>query len=129
MKRLLTTILTGMVLLTLPASVFAGVAGSDHDLTSGGDKLCFACHVPHNAGGDKLWSSTPSGTFTGVQDLCYTCHDGGVTSVGLTTAFDNAKEQHLNVGTDCSGDGACHDVHNQNPNLTGRFLVVAVYRR
>lgn len=125
MKRLLLTIATGMVLLSVPANVLAGVAGSDHDLTGTGAKLCFSCHIPHNALGDKLWASTPSGTFTGVQDLCYTCHDGSVTSVGATTAFDALKQQHLTVGPDCSGDGACHDVHNQNPNTTGRFLVVA----
>ena len=123
MKKLAILVAT-LALLALPAAVFAGVAGSDHDLTGSGEKLCFACHIPHNALGDKLWSQTPSGTFSGVQDLCYTCHDGTPTSIGLTTAFDVAKEQHLNVGTDCSGDGACHDVHNQNPNGTGRFIVV-----
>ncbi len=118
--------LTGLLLLVLPAIAVAGVAGSDHDLTGVGEKLCFACHIPHNALGDKLWSRTPSGTFSGVQDLCYTCHDGGVTSVGVLTAFNTATEQHKNVGTDCSGDGACHDVHNQNPNGTGRFTVAGV---
>ncbi len=118
--------LVGLVLLGIPAVALAGVAGSDHDLTGSGEKLCFACHIPHNALGDKLWARTPSGTFTGVQDLCYTCHDGGVTSVGVTTAFNTAKEQHKNVGTDCSGDGACHDVHNQNPNGSGRFTVAGV---
>jgi predicted CXXCH cytochrome family protein len=125
MKKLTLTLI-GIAVLTLPVTVLAGVAGSDHDLTGGGQKLCFACHIPHNALGDKLWSSTPDGTFTGVQDLCYTCHDGGVTSVGVTTAFDENKEQHATVGADCSGAGACHDVHNQNPNLTGRFLVAGV---
>ncbi len=120
MKKLI-IILTGVAILALPAMTFAGVAGSSHDLTGSGSKLCFACHIPHNALGDKLWAQTPSGTFTGVQDLCYTCHDGGVTSKGLTTVFDVAKEQHKNVGADCSGDGACHDVHNEG---TGSFLVV-----
>lgn len=123
MRKLLLVII-GLVLLSLPVTSFAGVAGSDHDLTGGGTQLCFACHTPHNAQGARLWASTPSGTFTGVQDLCYTCHDGSVTTVGQTTVMDAVKEQHLNVGADCSGAGACHDVHNQNPNLTGRFLVV-----
>jgi predicted CXXCH cytochrome family protein len=114
-----------MSLLALPAAALAGVSGSDHDIT-GGAKLCFECHIPHNAFGDKLWFQTPSNTFTGVQDLCFTCHDGTPTSVGLTTAFDENDEQHAIVGTDCSdgGGGACHDVHNQNPNLTGKFLTV-----
>jgi len=122
----------GLGLLLLPSLVFAGVSGSDHDLTGGGDKLCQACHIPHNALGDKLWARTPSGTFGGVMDLCYTCHDGSVTSVGLTNVFDITLEQHLNAGVDCSGAGACHDVHNQNPNPPGgpqtpgggRFVVV-----
>ena len=123
MKRLLAS-LAGLAVLMAPAVGLAAVQGSDHDLTGVGEKLCFACHIPHNALGDKLWASTPSGTFTGVQDLCYTCHDGSVTSVGATPAFDAALEQHKNLGaTDCSAPtGACHNVHTQNPNGTGRFL-------
>ena len=105
-------------------TIFANVAGSDHDLTGSGQKLCMACHLPHNAQGDKLWVSTPVGTFSGVADLCFTCHDGSVTTVGTTTAFDQSKEQHVAVGSDCSGEGGCHDVHNHNPNNTGRFVVV-----
>jgi len=116
--------MVGLSLLLLPSLVFAGVSGSDHDLTGSGERLCMTCHIPHNAQGDKLWARTPSGTFGGVMDLCYTCHDGSVTSVGVTTVFDITKEQHLTVGADCSGSGACHDVHNQNPNGTGRFVVV-----
>lgn len=124
MKKLLTIMMVAM--LALPATVLAGVAGGDHDMTGGGDKLCFACHIPHNALGDKLWASTAGSAFGGtVADLCYTCHDGSVTSIGSTTAFDLAKEQHATVGADCSGPtGTCHNVHDQNPNLTGKFLSV-----
>jgi predicted CXXCH cytochrome family protein len=123
-KRFL-VITAGLAVLVTPVVGLAGIQGSDHDLTGTGEKLCFACHIPHNALGDKLWASTPSGTFTGVQDLCYTCHDGSVTSIGATTAFNTLLEQHITVGADCSGpSGSCHDVHNQNPNTTGRFLVV-----
>ncbi|HUU46161.1 MAG TPA: cytochrome c3 family protein [Acidobacteriota bacterium] len=122
--RKLVIIVAGVLVLAFPVTALAGVAGSDHDLTGSGEKLCFACHIPHNALGDKLWARTPSGTFSGVQDLCYTCHDGGVTSVGATTAFDASLQQHKVVGTDCSGDDACHDVHNQNPNGSGGFLIV-----
>jgi predicted CXXCH cytochrome family protein len=125
-KKKLYALAVSFALLALPMAALAGVQGSDHDLTGGGQKLCEACHTPHNALGDNLWASTPGGTFSGVQDLCFTCHDGGVTSVGVTTAFDENKEQHAIVGADCSGAGACHDVHNQNPNLTGRFTVAGV---
>lgn len=121
MKRLIGTI-AAVVILVSPMSVMAGVAGSPHDLTGSGEKLCMACHIPHNAQGDKLWASTPSGTFSGVQDLCYTCHDGGVASTGVNTAFNATLEQHAAVGGDCSGDGACHDVHNLGD---GDFLTVA----
>jgi predicted CXXCH cytochrome family protein len=86
MKKL-ALLLVGIAII-LPATVFAGVEGSDHDLSAGAASLCTTCHLPHNALGDNLWASTPDGTFSGVQDLCYTCHDGSVTSVGLTTAFD-----------------------------------------
>lgn len=128
MKRL-NWLLLGLFVLVLPAASMAqsSIAGSAHDLTGSGEQLCFACHVPHNALGDKLWARNPSGTFTGVQDLCYTCHDGSVTGIGSGTAFNAATEQHINVNAaDCSGDGACHDVHNQNPNGTGRFTVSGV---
>lgn len=126
MKRLHLVLASSMIVL-LPCLALAGITGSDHDLTGQGQSLCQACHIPHNAFGDKLWSSTPSGTFTGVQDLCFTCHDGSVTTVGTGTAFNAALEQHKNLGAaDCSGNGACHDVHNQNPNGTGKFTVAGV---
>ena len=122
MKNLL-LLIAGLALLSLPATALAGVAGGPHDL-SGTGKLCESCHIPHNAQGDNLWVSTPDGTFSGVQDLCYTCHDGGVSSVGVTTAFNTSAEQHINVNSaDCSGDGACHDVHNVG---AGKFLAAGV---
>jgi predicted CXXCH cytochrome family protein len=126
MRKLL-LIIGSVALLSLPMSAFAGVQSSDHDLTGSGENLCNACHVPHNAEGVNLWARTTTGTFTGVQELCYTCHNGDVTSIGGTTVFNASLEQHKTLGTaDCSGDGACHDVHNQNPNTTGRFLVAGV---
>lgn len=123
MKKLLTFFIV-LTIISLPMSAFAAVSGSDHDLTGTGSKLCFACHVPHNAEGTSLWGAVPSGTFTGVQDLCYTCHDGVIAQSGANTAFNAALQQHAAVGTDCSGEDACHDVHTQNPNTTGKFLVV-----
>ncbi len=105
-------------------SVKAGIAGSDHDLTASGHRLCMMCHLPHNAQGEKLWVSTPDGTFSGVAALCFTCHDGSVTTTGITTVFDQDKEQHVMVGADCSAADGCHDVHNQNINKSGQFVVV-----
>ncbi len=117
-------ILIFVISLLSTGSVYASVDGSDHDLTGSGQQLCMACHLPHNAQGQNLWVSVPGGTFSGVADLCYTCHDGSVTTTGSTTIFEQTDEQHIEVGTDCSGEGGCHDVHNQNPNGTGRFVVV-----
>ncbi|MEE8576894.1 MAG: hypothetical protein V3T31_06535, partial [candidate division Zixibacteria bacterium] len=65
--RNLLLIVVGLAIMALPIATLAGVAGSDHDLGTG--KVCQNCHTPHNALGDKLWASLPSGTFTGVQDL------------------------------------------------------------
>lgn len=124
MKKLL-IVVVGLIALSLPASLFAAVAGSDHDLTGGGGDLCMSCHVPHNAKGSKLWATTPNATYSDQRALCATCHDGTTASAGVGTVFDNnTKEQHLDVGGDCSVDGGCHDVHNQNPNTTGKFLTV-----
>ncbi len=115
-------------ILAFGSAVQSGIDGSDHDLAGFGKKLCDVCHSPHNASGDALWSSAPSGIFSGVADLCYSCHDGSLTTVGITTAFDQSKDQHMMVGSDCSADDGCHDVHNQNPNGTGRFLAAGVTR-
>ena len=125
MKKL-ALVVVGLGLCAFPIVARAGIQGGDHDLTGTGRDLCFACHIPHNALGAKLWAQTPSGTFTGVQDLCYTCHDGSVTSIGSATAFNATKQQHKAVGSDCSSTSGCHDVHNQNPNLTGKFTTPGV---
>ncbi|MBI5467298.1 MAG: hypothetical protein HY975_03775 [Candidatus Kerfeldbacteria bacterium] len=128
MKRLI--LILGGIALLVPGVVFAGITGSDHDMRSYAGagtvtkELCFACHTPHNASGTKLWARTVGGPFSGVQNLCYTCHDGTITTIGTTTAFNAAKEQHKAVGGECSVDGGCHDVHNQSPNGTGKFLTV-----
>ncbi len=117
-------------LVAIPVVAMAGVTGGKHDLTgwagSGGAKpLCEACHTPHNALGDNLWGSTVGTTYSAVGNLCYTCHDGSVTTAGTATAFNTALEQHkVTVGNDCSGDASsCHDVHNEG---TGSFLLVAI---
>jgi predicted CXXCH cytochrome family protein len=108
--------------------VQSAIQGSDHDLTGMGTRLCEACHVSHNATGQTLWSSSAQGVFSGIAGLCYSCHDGSVTTVGTTTIFDQTKDQHVMVGEDCSSPDGCHDVHNQNPNGTGRFLAKEITR-
>lgn len=113
----LALVLSSAVLVCMWGVSQAGIDGSDHDL---GGKICQQCHIPHNAQGEKLWFETPSGTFTGIQDLCYSCHDGSPSSTGQTTVFNASKEQHIGFGA--SGDcDACHDPHEQNPLLSGKF--------
>jgi predicted CXXCH cytochrome family protein len=128
MKKSSTGLFTIIGLLIVWSAAQASIEGSDHDLSGQGAKVCDACHVPHNAAGASLWSGGSSGLFSGMADLCYNCHDGSITDVGLTTAFDLTTEQHIMVGTDCSGADGCHDVHNQNPNSTGRFLRSEIVR-
>jgi predicted CXXCH cytochrome family protein len=129
MKQILFAV-AGLVLLSLiPATSMAGVVGSSHDLHAGDTTaaVCATCHIPHNALGEKLWADTVGDTTAWglVGALCYTCHDGSVSDSGLTTVFDTTLQQHKTVGSGCSdATGGCHDVHNQNPNGTGQFLLV-----
>jgi hypothetical protein len=70
--------------LIAPAAM-AGVQLSNHDMvekygagTSSG--TCSFCHIPHKAGGDKLWARTYSTTASGwtnetISALCFSCHD------------------------------------------------------
>jgi len=116
-----------------PLAAYAAVSGSPHDMTAYtgtgtgvAQRLCQACHTPHNAGTDVLWANpvTIVGGFSAVQNLCYTCHDGTITSVGSTTAFSTTLETHTTTGSDCSGGAqSCHDVHNHGD---GMFLTVAL---
>ena len=126
MRRFQNITLAALVICLAPVAAHALVTGTLHDMSgyTGSAvtaKLCQACHTPHNAG-STLWAMTPSGTFTGVQDLCYTCHDGTITSVGSATAFSTTLETHTTTGSDCSGGtNSCHDVHD---NTNGKFLTV-----
>ncbi len=104
----------------------AGIQGSDHDLVGGGEELCLVCHIPRNILEPAVWHSSTRRTFIKKDNLCYTCHDGGVTNIGATTAFNLMTEQHTMVGTGCSSSSGCHDIHDQNPNMSGRFLVASV---
>jgi predicted CXXCH cytochrome family protein len=133
MKKLL-IVLLGMAVLSVPASSLAGVSGSPHDMSAYGgsgsptEELCFGCHIPHGALGDKLWSMDTTGAVAGMltfERLCYSCHDGTIAT--LYDVFDKADglTDHTLVGTDCSGTGACHDVHEQ-PVVDGNFLAEGI---
>jgi len=74
----------------------------------GGGNACVECHKPHGAKGSFLWptsASTDPGAQTNLSDgtlstssaikpLCYSCHDGTATSLGLATVFNSALVSH-----------------------------------
>ncbi|PIQ89523.1 MAG: hypothetical protein COV72_02550 [Candidatus Omnitrophica bacterium CG11_big_fil_rev_8_21_14_0_20_42_13] len=108
---------------------FAGVSGTVHDMYSLGKGTdpnpCGYCHMPHKAAGEKIWSDwgnetqLTSGPSTAIGNMCYTCHDGTVTNVGLSTAFNASRQQHkIPAGQDCD---MCHSVHD---NTNGKFMNV-----
>lgn len=123
-------ILVGFAVIALSTTAIAGVTGTEHDLSTGNEGPCIYCHVPHGAAGgvgEYLWPTTPSSAYLDQRNLCVTCHDGAGSEPGFTTVFDATLQQHKfpsNMTTpDCSGDGACHDVHNQAV-ANNRFLSV-----
>lgn len=137
MKKL-TVMMVGVAIILLPAIGFTAVTGSDHDLSFANNldaagsitiNKCMSCHTPHGADTQgQLWAITAAGSTIG--DLCESCHDGTIETVGAAVFTTASKHLHAD-GTDatdkalCSGtDGSsCHDVHTQNPNTTGKFLV------
>lgn len=94
------------------------VSGSEHDVAASafpsGVSVCETCHLPHDASGESLWGQGPRPTeesFSGSAPLCYSCHDGTVTSAGAYV-FDSDAGQHPTtpgkVSEDCD---MCHDAH------------------
>ncbi len=84
--------------------------GTKHDLGSAGSAACYKCHTPQDASGSYLWARAV-GAGTGIQPLCYSCHDGSVTSTGKY-AFDASLSQHpITAGTKGSDCDRCHDPH------------------
>jgi len=126
MKRFIVLFAIGGIVL-LPIDVFAVVAGTDHDLRSAPDQnVCSFCHIPHNAAGDNIWSTygneaqLTTGPSTPIGNMCYTCHDGTVTSEGQATVFNTALQQHIiPTNEDCN---FCHTVHD---DTNENFLIVS----
>jgi predicted CXXCH cytochrome family protein len=89
------------------------VSGTKHDVAAPGVAPCTECHIPRNPEGEVLWARDPnsSGPMAGMKAICFSCHDGTVTSVG-TYVFDPGKPTHLSnpgiKGQDCD---RCHDPH------------------
>ena len=89
------------------------ISETQHDVAIPGTPVCMYCHIPHATNAEALWASKPnmSGPFSGLRPLCFSCHDGTVTSLG-SFAFDLSRPLHLRspgvVGADCD---RCHDPH------------------
>lgn len=119
------------------------VVSSPHNVAGPGENPCESCHIPHDANGDFLWARNPStstagsgvvtanddtGVSSDIKPMCYSCHDGGVASVGLLTTFSATHTNHRTraassitsapgvtpvtyrgPGRDCD---LCHDPHD-----------------
>jgi predicted CXXCH cytochrome family protein len=126
LTQLIGTLAVAAALIGLPATAFAVITGSAHDLSiySYTTEICNVCHTPHNAStvtAAPLWDHTEtSATYTvyssvtlnaspgqpsGVSKLCLSCHDGTVAidsfagNVGSTSVTGSAL-----VGTALAND-------------------------
>jgi len=148
--------IAAVAVMTLAPLAMAGIVSSDHDMIfkntySGANAkagTCSFCHIPHKAGGAKLWSSIPE-VGTGwraetVSQLCYSCH-GYATYLGANelnpfedaahgrtvatlTGYGDATTTELSTGGVplSAGDSnlkctSCHDVHNNDTRPFIRF--------
>ncbi|HYN74473.1 MAG TPA: cytochrome c3 family protein, partial [Candidatus Methanoperedens sp.] len=144
-ERLIALLVVGIAMIAA-CPAMAAVDGSPHDMISYDTNLpkkqgvCSFCHIPHRAGGAKLWQGAPDNSAGGwsateTGSLCYSCHNGVTypnaqeylpfagASHGRTVASLNGTGEGLN-GAPTEGDGnlkctSCHDVHN---NATKPFL-------
>ena len=138
MKKLV--VLAAMLLFA--GQAFAGIAGTDHDLTTAPQfgstitEICVYCHTPHNADTTvslaPLWNRTVvdstgsvynTATLNAVADLasvnqtdaplCLSCHDGS----SLTSALVNPPNSGGAVPSDnITGDAALGtDLSNDHP--------------
>jgi len=98
--------------LTVAQAGVSDIFGTDHDLGSPGVPTCMQCHTPHGAQGDYLWARTPKTGMSGLQALCFSCHDGSVTDVGqfITTTINH----EVNAGVEGQDCDRCHDPHEDN---------------
>ncbi len=97
------------------------VAGTKHDVSVGGVPPCAYCHEQRDPAGDVLWRRTsgPDSDFSPVKALCFSCHDGTVTSVGVYV-FDPSRPLHpMSPGVKGQDCDRCHDPHDPG---AGKFI-------
>lgn len=101
---------------------------------------CATCHVPHSAAGEKLWPYAPPTTTTkGTQlsagsALCYSCHDGTLTSLGATFFEKDGNTHPIDVvpsdrvkvpkefPLDAKGRITCATCHNPHKTAYDKYL-------
>ena len=161
-KKLFSLLLAAALVALAGQAAYAGVKASRHDMADAGNTYtslqafakygtCSACHVPHGAGGERLFPSTKPASVGGFfAPLCGSCHDLSVlnnintrynttvlnSSHGYAIAAVGGDETLDTSGlpyTTADADGApfthieclsCHDVHNQNSERP--FLQVSI---
>jgi predicted CXXCH cytochrome family protein len=136
MKKLfILSLAAALVGLAIAPSAFAGIGGSRHDMTNAAvatkynttlatfDKYgsCSACHIPHGAGGARLFPKTVAAANSGFfGPLCQTCHDSTITThtdlVDNNTVLNGAHG--LSIST-LSALGAHQTVATSNLPYTG----------
>jgi predicted CXXCH cytochrome family protein len=97
------------------------VADTQHNVASPGTPPCVYCHVPRDAAGQLLWPGgqpDADGPLSGEKRMCFSCHDGTVTS-DRSYVFNPNRPEHVRVpgaeGQDCD---RCHDPHGtDNPKF------------
>lgn len=99
------------------------IYGSAHDLGSPGNPTCQQCHVPHDAQGDYLWARPPRTDLPASEALCFSCHDGTITSTGSYIVAPGTTNHPMGPDTHLAnyGDGycaACHDAHDGDFKFT-----------
>lgn len=70
----------GLVAALLASAAFAGVEGTAHETELGGEGgPCAACHIPHQAAGEKFWAQplVYEGKVGTMSALCGSCHHSG----------------------------------------------------
>jgi len=63
-----------------PLAAFSNIVGTAHETVLGGKGgPCAACHIPHQAAGEKLWAREvmQEGKVGSFSALCATCHHSG----------------------------------------------------
>ena len=101
----------------VPSTGPGEIVNSKHNLGSPGSPACLACHQPHNAKGSYLWARAV-GAGSGLRPLCYSCHDGSVTSVGSEAFNPNLSQHVVSGGTKGQDCDRCHDPHRNTWKFT-----------